>query len=279
MAREALTVDRVTRGKTRAGRLDALDEVWLEWLARQPDFVQRLADGGEALLHVDLGFGATPETARDFFMRIMARWPGARCAGVEVDPSRVEEARQREAHDPLGGEGSVRWVRGGFELEEVLEMFSFQWVAQCRAMNVLRQYDARVCREAHERMLASVMPGGYLLEGSCDKRGTRLGANILQRGEDGSVKRRGVLWVVREDEGHFAPRMMRDWLPQDLRRDARHEVHEVLGEWMALYLEQPRMAKGFAASARALAAKRADVSAPEWLVERGGLIWMGAPDG
>ena len=275
-------LDKVTRGKTRGGRLDALDDVWLEWLGRQPDFVEEVRERAAELLHVDLGFGATPQTARDFFGRITSRWPGARCVGVEIDPERVAEARKWEAREPsLAGDRSAQWVCGGFELDGVVKALSCRAVAQCRAMNVLRQYDARECHRAHARMLEAVMPGGYLLEGSCDRHGARLGAHILQRGERGAVVRRGVLWVVRGEQGHFAPRMMRDWLPQDLRRNGKHAVHEVLRAWMEVYLAQPRGARiseRFAASAYALAAKRSDILAPPWLVERGGLIWMGESD-
>lgn len=248
---------RVTRGKTRPGRLAAVDEV----MARlEPEL---LGSGGAVL---DLGVGARAETTVEMARRLRRARPGLPVVGVEIDRGRLEAARAAHPAE------DIEWVCGGFEVPAAREGPA----AMVRAMNVLRGYDPRVCERAHAQIGEGLIEGGLLLEGSCDGPGARLGMYALRR-RAGQLVREGLcLWT--DFSRGFAPWMFRDWLPQDLRRGVEHThpVMQFLLDWHRAW-ERARggraIEEGFVASARALARARPGVCVePRWL-ERGYLWW------
>ncbi len=108
---------------------------------------------------IDLGYGATPVTAVELHARVRAVQPGARVVGLEIDPVRVAAAASA-ATDGL------EFARGGFELAGLRPHV-------VRALNVLRQYTEHDAAAAWVTMCAGLVPGGLLLEGTCDEIGRR----------------------------------------------------------------------------------------------------------
>lgn len=216
---------------------------------------------------VELGFGASSITAQAWFTRMRARLPEVRCVGVEVDPVRVAQA-QRESAMP-----GVTWKQGGFDFEPPVRAHGVDMV---RALNVLRQYAADDAPAAHALMAQHLNEGGLLIEGSCDRQGHRCVVHI-QRCVGGTLRREALLCVV-DLEAPFAPRMLRDWLPQDLRRGVgvTHAVFSTfLNPWMACFeeLHAPDSSSRFTQSARMLASRVEDIHAPEWMIALGALCW------
>ncbi|WJL96196.1 class I SAM-dependent methyltransferase [Microbacterium sp. ET2] len=156
-------IGRVTRGTTGTNRLRRVDR----WIARHPAL--RRSDDP---LVVDLGYGARGWTTLELWSRISPVHPAAEVVGLEIDPARVDRAREelarvRAGETSFARDARVRFDRGGFEV--VLP--NGRRPAVIRAMNVLRQYDETEVVNAWERMTARLQPGGVLVEGTCDERG------------------------------------------------------------------------------------------------------------
>lgn len=208
--------DKITRGKTLAGRLARLDEVLVCWL---PD-VFAARDGW----FVELGFGHSPVTTIETARLLHELGCGLGVMGVEVDPERV--ARAREAHP------EHTWRVGGFELEEQ----GVKEVRLIRAMNVLRQYDAALAPEAYAAMGRALCQDGALVVGSCDRTGSRLVAHVMRRRGE-RLWREAMIFLTDFSFG-FSPMLFRDWLPQDLRRgvSAEHPFFaDFLAEWWGCF--------------------------------------------
>lgn len=194
-------VDKITRGKTRAGRLARLDEVLAIWL---PD-VFSASDGW----FIDLGFGREPVTTLETASLLRELGAGLSVMGVEVDPERV--AMASAAHP------EHTWRVGGFELAEQ----GAEDARLVRAMNVLRQYDASLAPEAYASMGRALCDGGALVVGSCDGAGSRLVVHVMRRRAE-RLCREAMIFLTDFSFG-FSPMLFRDWLPQDLRRGVSKE--------------------------------------------------------
>ncbi|WIV58960.1 class I SAM-dependent methyltransferase [Amycolatopsis nalaikhensis] len=149
-----------TRGTTNPNRLRRVDR----WIASAPVTSGLLRSAPDPLV-VDLGYGASPVTTVE-----LARWvrrvrPDVRVLGLELDPERVAVA-QSAASPPL-----LEFRRGGFELAGARPVL-------VRAFNVLRQYAEDEVAGAWALVLASMTPGGLLVEGTCDEIG-RLSSWVL----------------------------------------------------------------------------------------------------
>lgn len=243
--------ERITRGKTRPGRLGLLDS----WLVA--------CDLGPAPRVVDVGIGASPETTVELFEALRTRWPAARVLGIDVDPVRVEAAMR-------AGRPGLSFALRGFDLE--LE----RPASAIRAMNVLRQYPPEQVSEAHARWGRSLAPGGILLEGSTNRTGDVLACHVLRRGDE--LFREALLFGTR-GVGGFAPMQLRDVLPRDLRRSCRpdHPLGAFFARWTEAWEHvrtglEPRAA--FEASARELA--RRGESMDLRAVHRGVIGWAPA---
>lgn len=141
----------ITRGTTNPNRLRRVDR----WLAAElGPALRRTPDP----LVVDLGYGATAITTIELEQRLSAGVPGVRVVGVEIDPERVALARQQYPH--------ARFERGGFELGPLHGQ-----VHVVRACNVLRQYDEDQVPAAWASMAAACVPGGTVIDGTCDELG------------------------------------------------------------------------------------------------------------
>ena len=137
----------ITRGTTNPSRLRRADR-WVTQALRQ------VLRADERPLLVDLGFGASPVTTIELYVRVRAVAPGAEVTGLEIDPARVAAARRqlaalRAAGDELPG---LSFAVGGFELalprRPVL----------VRAFNVLRQYPQERTWTAWSRLCGAWRP-------------------------------------------------------------------------------------------------------------------------
>jgi hypothetical protein len=145
-------IGNVTRGTTNPNRLRRVDS----WIAHRCG--PMLAAAADPLV-IDLGFGATPITAIELRARLAASLrPDVRVVGLEIDPVRVTDAAALA--DPPG----LTFARGGFELAGLRP-------ALVRAFNVLRQYDEDEVAPAWATMRSALVPGGFIVEGTCDELG------------------------------------------------------------------------------------------------------------
>jgi hypothetical protein len=116
---------------------------------------------------VDLGYGRLPFTTLELASRLRPACPDVRVVGLEIDPERV-----------VPGTAGVEFGVGGFELAGLHPIL-------VRAFNVLRQYPEGSVAEAWDTMRAGLVPGGLILDGTCDELG-RLCCLVLLDG-DGPV--------------------------------------------------------------------------------------------
>ncbi len=145
----------ITRGTTNPNRLRRVDR----WLAGpQAPRLRRAADP----VVVDLGYGASPVTARELLSRLRAVRADVEVVGVEIDPERVRAA------GPMAGDG-LSFARGGFEVP----LPNGRRPVVVRALNVLRQYDEDQVDPAWGAVVDRLAPGGLLVEGTCDEIGRR----------------------------------------------------------------------------------------------------------
>jgi hypothetical protein len=154
MSSRRAPIGTVTRGTTNPNRLRRCDR-WL--VATQAPLLRGAADP----LVIDLGYGASPVTARELRDRLSRIRPDVRVVGVEIDPDRVEEG-MRIADPP-----SLTFRLGGFEMG--LERDEHPLVV--RAFNVLRQYDEAEVAGAWAEVTSRLAPGGVLVDGTCDEIG------------------------------------------------------------------------------------------------------------
>lgn len=250
-------MDRVTRGVTRAGRLARLDR----WVVERG-----LLDGADRPLVVDVGIGAEPVTTLELWAALRGRWPGVELVGTDLDPERV-------AHAQASVEPGLRVVLAGFDLE--LD----RPATLIRAMNVLRQYKPDQVADAHRRLGAALAEGGWLLDGTCGRSGDVLGCLVLRK-VDGALVRQALVLGVDGTRG-FAPLMLRDRLPRDLR-DRGNPPHPMgaflrrwTDAWQAVRSPDDPPLVAFSRSAEALA-QRGETLDLRW-VEQGLVVWE--PDG
>lgn len=156
-------VGQITRGTTNTNRLRRIDR----WIARHP-VLRRAADP----FVVDLGYGASAVTVLELERRLRAVRADVEVMGLEIDPARVDRARDqladvRVGRTPFSPDARVAFARGGFEVPTP----QGRRPAVLRAFNVLRQYDEHEVAGAWARMAQRLQPDGILVEGTCDELG------------------------------------------------------------------------------------------------------------
>jgi hypothetical protein len=176
MPRPTRLVGAITRGTTHPNRLRRIDR-WI--VAVLGPRLRRLG----TVDIVDLGFGASPITTVELAARLRSVAPQARVIGLEIDAGRVASARA------LYPDGS--FDRGGFELGS-----SAGRVGLVRALNVLRQYDGSAVPDAWRAMVRACVPGGAVVEGTCDELG-RLAAWVLLENESHDPRPRSLTLSMR----------------------------------------------------------------------------------
>jgi hypothetical protein len=148
-------VGAITRGTTNPNRLRRIDR-----------YLTQLATLGktENPLAVDLGYGKTPVTAVELLSRLRKVAPRIRVLGIEIDPTRVAEAKPLE-NDVL------RFTHGGFEIPIPNEFSDRKDVDFIRALNVLRQYSEAEVQAAWALMQSRLSETGLIIEGTSDEIG------------------------------------------------------------------------------------------------------------
>lgn len=157
------TTGKITRGTTNTNRLRRVDR----WIARHP-VLRRVDDP----LVVDLGYGASGVTAFELEARLRRARSDVEVVGLEIDPARVQRARDQLAEVRAGKssfapDARVSFARGGFEVP----LPGIRRPAIIRAFNVLRQYDEEDVPAAWAMMASRLAPGGMVVEGTCDEIG------------------------------------------------------------------------------------------------------------
>jgi hypothetical protein len=258
------SLDHKTRGRTRPGRLRALDA----YLVRQEHALLSRTDGPwERAAFVDVGFGEHPWTPLESAQSFRALNPHLPVTGVELEAQRVEAAAPYT--DTL-----TSFRQGGFDLP----LGPQEPARLVRAMNLLRQYPPEQVPAVHQRLGERLLPSGLLVEGSSDTHGGVLVAHLLRRGPL-HVEREALLFYTDFSHG-FAPLLFRDWLPRDLRRRVLPgtPIHAFFTAWTQAWQHiraqghvQP--AAAFIHSALRLAEEGVAVKTDGWLLENGYLVW------
>lgn len=145
-----------TRGTTNPNRMRRVNR----WMTGPQAWRLRPGVTGAPPIAVDLGYGASPGTAVEFFDSVRSVSPLAQVFGIEIEPERV--ARGIALH--LQG---LDFRLGGFEIP--IE----QRASVIRAFNVLRQYDEADVPGIWKTMAARLTDDGVLIEGTCDEIGRR----------------------------------------------------------------------------------------------------------
>lgn len=140
----------ITRGTTNTNRLRRCDR----WMIHQPD-IARLLRHSDRPLALDVGYGASDTTTREWGRWLRRINPNVEVVGLEINPERIFPATD-----------GVHFEQGGFELAG----YTPQLV---RAFNVLRQYDVDQVYDAWNLVTSRLAPGGKFIEGTCDELGRR----------------------------------------------------------------------------------------------------------
>lgn len=212
---------RRTRGRTRPGRLRALDH----YLALSSN---RLTEFPGAAAVVDVGIGEHPDTTRELSVAVGAFGIDIPVLALETDPLRLRRARSQR----LSGVRLASWDA----LADPLAPGRHGIARVVRAMNLLRGQSSAAAEEGHRRLGRLLVPRGRLIEGSSDRDGGVLCAHVLSL-QSGRLRRRSLLFFTDFSRG-CGPWMFRDQLPADLRRACRppHPVHALLSGWHAAFV-------------------------------------------
>ena len=251
MSSRRAPIGTVTRGTTNPNRLRRCDR-WL--VATQRGRLRAAADP----LVVDLGYGASPVTARELRDRLRGVRPDVRVVGVEIDPDRVAEG-MRMADPP-----SLTFRRGGFEMG--LERSERPVIV--RAFNVLRQYDESEVAAAWAEVTAHLAPGGLLVDGTCDEIG-RVSAWVAVT-EEGP---RSLTLSLRVDSVG-RPSIVAERLPKALihRNVPGEPVHELLADLDSAW-DRAAPHSVFGPRARFVETVRAVRAAGRWPIEPAPRRW------
>lgn len=147
-------IGQLTRGTTGYNRLRRSDR----WLVHSQRVRAALVSATDPLV-VDLGYGALPVTTLELAARLRIVRNDIRVVGLEIDPVRVQAARDADT-------GAVEFGLGGFELAGLRPVL-------VRAFNVLRQYPVDDVAGAWSVMQRRLAPGGLIVDGTCDELGRR----------------------------------------------------------------------------------------------------------
>lgn len=185
-----------TRGKTAPNRLRQTD-VFLA--IAFPEVIQT-----GRRRYVDLGYGESPITTLETWERLQKINPSIQILGVEIDPHRVAEAQ------PFASE-NLAFRLGGFNLP----LGPDESVDVIRVFNVLRQYEEEAVEMALRTLGQSLVPGGLILEGTCDPTGRFMAFQLFQKRNSDDLRHIGLVFAPRL-RGEFYPRQLQSILPKSL---------------------------------------------------------------
>jgi hypothetical protein len=260
---------RITRGKTapnRLRRVDAFVQAYAPLLLSRRD-----GEYARAMV-VDLGYGENPGTTLEWADRLRRTRPNLPVLGVEIDPERVECAL------PFADD-QTHFRLGGFNLP----LAPGESARMVRAFNVLRQYEEHEVHAAYDSILAGILPGGLLVDGTSDPTGRTWTASLIRRPEhhlDGVPWRQEALVLGTNFRGGLEPESFQTRLPKSFihRMGGGDPVGVFIGDWLAACRDTrscevwgPR--SWFVAAAGALSARGHDVVLRQRWLRHGWLVW------
>ncbi|MDD9942037.1 MAG: class I SAM-dependent methyltransferase [Myxococcales bacterium] len=215
------------RGRTRSGRLVALDAYVTTCLGGLLRGTDPVLDPASPLL--DVGIGERPDTTLELARACRRVSCGLRIIGVDADQRRVAAAQSNHPQEQFACCDALA--------EGTREVLGRPGARLVRAMNVLRGLSPLQARAGLRRLGDLLMPGGVLLEGTCDRTGSSLCAHVMNKQASGELKRSALLFSTDFSRG-CGPWMFRDELPSDLRRSCYrgHPLHSLLAEWHQSFL-------------------------------------------
>jgi len=257
----------ITRGKTAPNRLRGVDR----FLAAYDPLLLTAGTGLFAdAPYVDLGYGAEPTTTLESAARLRRLNPDLRVVGVEIDPERV--ARGKPFVDEL-----TDFRLGGFNLP-----LAGPDARLVRAFNVLRQYEADEVVPAVSQIMAGILPGGLLVDGTSDPVGRVWTANVLRRGEGPAETawHLEALVLGANLRSEFDPEAFQTRLPKSFihRMVDGDPVHRFMEDWKAAARDTRGSATWgprawFTAAGGALAGRGYDIMRPDKWLRQGWLVW------
>ncbi len=205
-------VGRITRGTTAPNRLRRIDR----WILNYE--CSRLRTVDEPIV-VDLGYGATPITAVELRNRLHEHVsPTVKVVGIEIDPMRVQQAQEL-------ADDSLTFIKGGFEVP------TDKPVALIRALNVLRQYEESEVLGAWQKMSQNLLPGGLIIDGTCDEIGRRAVWVAVRKTETGEIQPESLTISAHlaslEKPSDIAPRLPKILIHHNV---AGQKIHDVLNQ-------------------------------------------------
>jgi hypothetical protein len=260
-------LDTPTRGRTARGRLRALDA----YLCRfERELLERREGPWARAVFADVGFGEQPWTTLESAAAFRALNPELTVVGVELEPERAEAAATAHA------EARTHFRQGGF----ALPLGPDEPARLVRAMNLLRQGPPERVPEVHRTLAHFLLPSGLLVEGSADTSGAVLVAHLLRRTPQAESPVREALLFHTDFSRGFAPLLLRDWLPRDLRRRVRpgEPIHAFFAAWEDAWRKAREAGHtappdALRESALRLAASTEGVATDAWLLAQGFLVW------
>lgn len=217
----------ITQGKTANNRLRRVDY----FLCRYDPWLIKREDGDfRNSSIIDLGYGSSPVTTLETSLRLRRLNPRLRVIGIEIDPDRVVSAQAYS-------DSNTEFRLGGFNFPLNKTKEGIQEKARIvRAFNVLRQYDENSVNEAYRMMAMHVLPGGLMIEGTSDPRGSIWSANLMRRPQNNTP---GNNWdceaIVFSTSfiSDFSPSMFCSVLPKNLihRMVPGEVIFEFINAW------------------------------------------------
>lgn len=250
----------VTRGKTAAVRLRRLDR-FVE-RTEGPLLARRTGRWSDAIF-VDLGYGRVPQTTLESVAGFRALNPDLAVWGIEIEPERVAIAQQ-------WANAQTHFIRGGFEAPARIG----RPIRLIRAMNVLRQYPEDAVAGAHDDLLRALMPGGLLVEGTCNPSGAHMVVNLL------GPRPHRLLFSVNLRHPLGSPRDLQPVLPKNFihRVLPGEPIEEFMAHWEDVWRRTAHTSTfgtrvHFAAAGKVLMQERDDVVRRPGLLRCGYLMW------
>ncbi len=262
----------ITRGKTAPNRLRRVDAFLA---AYDPGLLTRVDGDYANALYVDLGYGAEPTTTLESAARLRRVNRRLGVLGVEIEPDRVTRA--------LPFVDSQTFFRlGGFNFPlKTNAQGRLETVRLVRAFNVLRQYDGSEVRSAYDQIMARVLPGGLLVDGTSDPYGRVWTANMVRRPVDADAPwELEALVLGLNTRAGLDPEAFQTRLPKSFihRMTPGDPVFSFIEDWKAAARDTRAAAiwgprAWFVAAGRELKSRGYDVAREDLWLKRGWLVW------
>ncbi|MCC7118420.1 MAG: hypothetical protein IT310_07850 [Anaerolineales bacterium] len=254
-----------TRGKTAANRLRRVDNFILLY---EPALLTRTDGLFADSIFIDLGYGFDPRTTLESAQRFRRLNPNLKILGVEIDKERVAAAL------PHADEKTF-FRLGGFNLP----VRSAEQVRLIRAFNVLRQYEERDFIPAYERLSATLLPGGLLIEGTSNPFGSLWAANLFRKQDSQSGRMEALVFSLNFkldfEVGEFQTILPKNYIH---RMTQGERIYDFFEAWKQAAAETAHtkifgQRQWFGAACEKLAGYGFEVSTKNKWLSKGYLIW------